>query len=70
MSLKMATQQGKNLISHVILAFLLFWHNQFFSRDIEQSPLFKDQKNDDPTRVKGENKCKSTGWTVKSRPHQ
>ena len=33
------------------------------------SPLQRP-KNDDPTRVKGENKCKSTGWTVKSRPHQ
>ena len=58
--------------SHITcdIGLFAFWHNQFFSWDIEQSPLFKDQKNDDPTRVKGENKCKSTGWTVKSRPHQ
>ena len=70
LSQKMATQQGKNLISHCDIGLFAFWHNQFFSWDIEQSPLFKDQKNDDPTRVKGENKCKSTGWTVKSRPHQ
>ena len=33
------------------------------------SPLQRP-KNDDPTRVKAENKCESTGWTVKSRPHQ
>ena len=52
-----------------------YWPFRFLAQPIFQlrywavSPLQRP-KNDDPTRVKGENKCKSTGWTVKSRPHQ
>lgn len=52
---------GKNLIS-------LFGKTNFSAEIL--SSLSSSKTNDDPTRVKAENKCKSTGWTVKSRPHQ